>query len=296
VDQSLEIQNSQLKEVTTTATVCGDTTTGTVVVKDQQSTGSGATGTSTGGTITTSEPAKPVQSCSIRAVVSPSDRSIINLIADCSYRDILALQVSQDGVSLTADAVLKEITTSDQLVMSIQNRPVNTTISLDLRAYSKSVEPDKLVAQSSTTIAKDATFNKSVTAMLAANSLTAEVRDGTLLSNSLLFSSTIQVHVDDRDIEINYPTRSILVELINPKTQQVIASQYSGPNENVSFTVNGEYSVPNWLERTLGSKEGWVKTQPLQNGKNSFIVRVHDAYSNGVAGSLSLPVDIYVQK
>lgn len=103
------------------------------------------------------------------------------------------------------------------------------------------------------------------------------------------WKADVTVFVDDKDLDNN--SEQIKVILINQKTGKQVSSRTVSANSAASFSVEGKYYIP----RFFGDPH-WDEDGQLFEGKNTFIVKVCDAYSDSDCEELPEKVEVYIEK
>lgn len=140
-----------------------------------------------------------------------------------------------------------------------------------------------------TILYKEPTFNSMVTAKLQSDLRIRPSREEKMLGRGYYWGADIKLYVEDRDIEPNFNTHSILVQLINVQTGQVVNEKRARSYGVVSFRLEGHDVRP----IVYGSNH-WDNSGGLNPGENTFRVRVYDAYGQN-AGIKTEPFTVLVE-
>lgn len=221
------------------------------------------------------QPAQPVQSCDSALEVSASNRNLLDVKVRCSLRDMITAIVAEKGSSnvyTLPDRVIEANTTTR--IGSI-SRDASRSVRYDLEV--QSLYHSGSFRAAAKLIAKDATYNYDVEMTLLSPKTVAATESKWLVGSGSDFSTTLRLHVADRDIEESYKTRSILVQLIETTNgrNSILEERRVSTDEALSFTLDGQYDVP-----YLWGNATWDESYVLRGGLNTFVIRVFDAYSS----------------
>lgn len=256
---------------TVSAVVCDSQDSDVAVVKDQKTTT--ITVPNAPVIIVPKEEPKLIQACSVDMKVDQSDMTRINVYMGCAYKDSIELLIhSEDQILFNQTVAIKNPRSNKQLVASLKNRNPFRTVRIDIDMDSRGFDyGDK----GSVLIKKEQTYvHKSKLQMITPLKVQPKA-EAKALGRGSYFQSTIEVFVQDKDIETSHPDKQIRVQLINTTNGQfeVLNEKHVSTDEKVSFSVDGQYVEPN-----LFGSNYWDEDYVLQKGKNTFKIRVYDAY------------------
>lgn len=241
---------------TTSALVCGNAKSDAVVVKDR-----------TEETIVLPTPPPPptLQSCALSASVNKFDSSIVEVKASCNISGVAYLRMNINGRSVISRYV--DVFDRTSMIAVVARNPYKSM------AYEILLTDQygKTLSSVSNTILSDPTFDSMVTGsyQTSASQLATVEKDS--FGEGLSYSAVISLKVEDLDLKD--ARREIRVELIDSQTGKIV---YDGirnvtSGETVVFGVHGRFE-----DNFFGNY--WDLNYTLKPGKNSFFVRVYDAF------------------
>ncbi|MBY0386394.1 hypothetical protein K2X05_14660 [bacterium] len=252
------------------ATVCDSAGSDVAVVKDVEK---DTVTIPTQPVIVTEQPKN--QYCSSIVSVDEMNRSLINVKLGCTYKDRLHVMILANGNLVYEQFVnITNSTYNKQLITQLRGRNFIKRAEFEVRMESTKYGTSRVDKQS---VEKDPTFFSRVSQTMNTPLFVKPVAQEKSLGRGFYFETSIEVFVKDMDIDKSHPESQILVQLINTTNGQftVINERRVSTEENVSFQLDGQYVVP----LVFGSAY-WDTDYVLQSGKNTFKVRVFDAYQN----------------
>jgi hypothetical protein len=229
-----------------------------------------------GGTVVVPAPApveREEQYCRADVEIDKNDLSRLNVMVGCSFQDVLDIEIYVNGSPITS--LTKRISSSastKQFVTSLAGRIRSETVEVKVVMIS----PDFNYRRNySETFKKSATFNHEVRAELLSPAQSTAYPNSKAFGRGVYFESKIEVAVNDKDIEEKYPTRDILVQLINTKggRNALVEEQMVSTGDLVTFYLDGQF-----VEPLVFGDAYWDENGQLFEGRNTFKVLVFDAY------------------